>query len=207
MGCIYKITNNINQKIYIGYTTVSITERMRRHKNDDPKANTILGRAIKKYGWENFKYEIVEECEDKEELLILEQYYILELSSRTPNGYNMTGGGERLFGEHNPFYGKTHTPATREHLSQLAKTRTGDKNPFYGKTHSEETKKAIALKNSKGVIALDTNKQIIANFTSGKAAGEWCREQGLTKSKTPNSDILKRCKDGKMAFGYYWEYS
>ena len=48
MGCIYKITNTINDKIYIGYTTTSIETRMRKHKTDDIKSDTVLGRAIKK---------------------------------------------------------------------------------------------------------------------------------------------------------------
>lgn len=72
MGCIYKITNVINNKLYIGYTTATLKERMRRHKNDDINHNTLLGRAIKKYGWENFKYEVVVYEDDKEKLLELE---------------------------------------------------------------------------------------------------------------------------------------
>ena len=72
MGCIYKITNIINNKLYIGYTTATLKERMRRHKNDDINHNTLLGRAIKKYGWENFKYEVVVYEDDKKKLLELE---------------------------------------------------------------------------------------------------------------------------------------
>ena len=77
MGCIYKITNIINNKLYIGYTTAILKERMRRHKNDDINHNTLLGRAIKKYGWENFKYEVVVYEDDKEKLL-LERNQLLE---------------------------------------------------------------------------------------------------------------------------------
>ncbi len=96
MGCIYKITNIINNKLYIGYTTATLKERMRRHKNDDINHNTLLGRAIKKYGWENFKYEVVVYEDDKEKLLELEQYYIKYFNSKMPNGYNMTDGGENF---------------------------------------------------------------------------------------------------------------
>lgn len=92
MGCIYKITNTINDKIYIGYTTTSIETRMRKHKTDDIKSDTVLGRAIKKYGWDKFRWEILEECDDKERLLELEKYYIDKYSSHIPNGYNMTFG-------------------------------------------------------------------------------------------------------------------
>ena len=61
MGVIYKITNMINQKCYIGYTTTSFQTRMRKHKNDDVKNDIVLGMAISKYGWDNFKCEIIEE--------------------------------------------------------------------------------------------------------------------------------------------------
>ena len=52
---------------------------MRQHKNDDIGHDTVLGRAIAKYGWENFSYEIIEESDDKEHLLELEIYYIKHL--------------------------------------------------------------------------------------------------------------------------------
>lgn len=206
MGCIYKITNKINNKLYIGYTTKSIEERMRKHRNDDIKYDTLLGRAIAKYGWENFDYFIIEIIDDKELLLEKEVYYIKHFNSLKPNGYNMTIGGEKMFGENNPFYGKTHSEETKALLSEKASERVGEKNPFYGKHHTEETKKKISEANSIKVAAIKDN-QIIKTFNSATEAGEWCRELGLTKAKTPNSDILKCCKNkNKRAFGFYWEY-
>lgn len=206
MGSIYKITNNINQKIYIGYTTQSISKRMNQHRNDDIGHDTVLGRAIAKYKWENFSYEVIEECEDREKLLELERYYIKLYNSIVPNGYNMTPGGERLFGEFNPFYGKTHTQEVLDKLAALSRQRTGDKNHFYGKKHTKETKAKISKANSKMVARLNENQEVLEVYPSGVKAADWCREQGLTKSKTPQSDIFKRCKDGKRAFGYYWKY-
>ena len=67
-----------------------------------------------------------------------EKYWI-EYYDSYNSGYNMTIGGEALFGENNPFYGKTHTVETKQKLSLLASQRIGNKNPFYGKHHSEET--------------------------------------------------------------------
>ena len=206
MGCIYKINNNINQKIYIGYTTQSVEKRMRQHKNDDIDHGTVLGRAIAKYGWKNFNYEIIEESDDKEHLLELEIYYIKHFNSKLPNGYNMTNGGEKLYGEFNPFYGKEHSEETRRLLSHYASQRVGDKNPFFGREHIDETKKVISKKNSLAVMAIDEEGKIIATFRSGKEAGQWCIDNNLSKSKTPNSCILKACKNGKRAFGYYWNY-
>lgn len=206
MGCIYKITNTINGKLYIGYTTRLIKERMRRHKTDDYKTGTLLGRAINKYGWENFVYEVILEEEDKEKLLELEQYYIKKFNSLKPNGYNMTIGGEKLYGENNPFYGHTHTEETKQKLSELAKQRTGESNPFYGHTHTEETKQKIREANSKAIAMLDENKNIVQIFESGAAAGRWLREQNITKNESANSSIVKAIKKNQRAYGYYWKY-
>ena len=64
MGFIYKIINNINDKVYIGKTDFSIEKRWAEHKKDSQKdlKNRPLYRAMNKYGIENFSIEIVEEC-------------------------------------------------------------------------------------------------------------------------------------------------
>lgn len=51
---IYKATNKINGKVYIGQSHKSLEERMRRHKNDSIRQDSYFYRAIRKYGWENF---------------------------------------------------------------------------------------------------------------------------------------------------------
>lgn len=205
MGVIYKITNMINQKCYIGYTTTSFQTRMRKHKNDDVKNDIVLGRAISKYGWSNFTCEIIEESEDKEKLLELEKYYIKFFNSKIPNGYNMTDGGEKLFGENNPFYAHTHTKETKQALSEKASKRIGKLNPFYGKHHKEESKVNMGG-HKKPVQMLDDNGNILKTFQSQSEAARWCLSMNLTKSTKANSDIAKRCKDGKKAFGYFWKY-
>lgn len=178
---------------------------MRKHRNDDIKYDVVLGRAIAKYGWDNFSYEILEESDDKYKLLELEVYYIEKYNSKL-NGYNMTIGGEKMFGEHNPFYGKVHSKETRKKLSDKAKLRKGELNSFFGNTHSQETIDIIIDANNIKVSAYDDDGMLVNTFDSGKLAGEWCRENGLTNGKYPNSDIFKRCKDGKKSFGYYWKY-
>lgn len=178
---------------------------MRKHKNDDYKYGVVLGKAIKKYGWNNFTYEIIVESDNKNELLELEKYYIKYYNSKVPNGYNMTDGGEALFDKHNPFFNCKHSKKTKEKLSKLAKLRTGERNPFYGKHHQEKTKQLISMKNSKPVAMLKNNA-IVKIFKNAISAGEWCYKKGLTKSKYANSDIAKRCKDGRKAFGFNWKY-
>ena len=91
---IYKITNLVNGKIYIGQS-VKIKNRWGQHIRDAKTGNSIapIHRAIKKYGKENFDFSILEECE-KEELDEKERYWIKTLNSTIlGNGYNLTLGG------------------------------------------------------------------------------------------------------------------
>ena len=89
---IYKWTNNINNKIYIGQS-ISIEKRKKAHLSSIQNSNLPLHLAMKKYGVENFSFEVVEECEIKE-LNEKEVYYIQLYNSLIPNGYNLQKGGQ-----------------------------------------------------------------------------------------------------------------
>lgn len=90
---IYKITNQINGKVYIGQS-VNIKERWRRHRTAvNENTNLPLYRAIQKYGLENFTFEVIEECL-KKELDEKEIYWIKYYNSINPErGYNLSLGG------------------------------------------------------------------------------------------------------------------
>lgn len=88
-GIIYVIINLINGKKYVGQTTRTVEERFREHA----KADSFIGKAIRKYGEENFKGEVLEKCYSAEELNAAEIKWIKELDCKAPNGYNLTGGG------------------------------------------------------------------------------------------------------------------
>lgn len=90
MNVIYKITNKINGKIYIG-------QRM-KIKDSYYGSGKLIKRAIKKYGKNNFTKEILEKCSTKEELNKKEVYWIKKLDSKIPNGYNISDGGKTNFG-------------------------------------------------------------------------------------------------------------
>lgn len=95
---IYKITNNINQKVYIGQS-VNIEERIKQHfwkasNKNDISYNSALHLAIRKYGKENFSWSIVEEC-PIDMLDEKEKYYIKYYNSLSPNGYNILTGGQK----------------------------------------------------------------------------------------------------------------
>lgn len=155
---IYKATNIQNGKIYIGQTTKTLEERKKTHKRDSERLDTYFYRAIRKYGWDSFKWEILQDnISSKEELDILEQYYI-KLYNCFDNpavGYNTQSGGhsfkvtqeeckkrsERMMGEKNPMYGKPGTwlnkkfsEEHKKHISEALQEKprpatSGEKNP------------------------------------------------------------------------------
>lgn len=88
---IYKITNLLNQKCYIGQS-INIKQRWKQHRANSQVRDEALYLAIQKYGIENFSFEVIEECKE-EELDLKEQYYINYYDSYN-NGYNMTLGGQ-----------------------------------------------------------------------------------------------------------------
>ena len=101
---IYKITNLINQKIYVGQSNC-IERRFAQHKSpyeQERFKEKPLYLAFKKYGIENFSFEIIEEC-DESELNKKEEFWIKELKSLVhQNGYNITSGGDGVSGENHP---------------------------------------------------------------------------------------------------------
>lgn len=94
MGFIYKITNKVNGKIYIGQTIMPIKNRMYKHYSQarTGKAITGIDAAIRKYGEDNFEVEQLVECPN-EDLNQQEQFYISKYKS-FENGYNLTIGGQ-----------------------------------------------------------------------------------------------------------------
>ena len=95
MGYIYKITNKINNKVYIGQTKNLIKYRWQHHlwKANHPEqldTDYPLYRAMRKYGIQNFS---IEEIEQTNDLNIKEKYWIKYYNSVTPNGYNCDLGG------------------------------------------------------------------------------------------------------------------
>lgn len=97
---IYKITNLINNKVYIGQSQ-NIAQRWSAHRNrpfnkDSTQYDCPLYRAIRKYGLNNFSFEVLEET-TKEDLNEREVYWIAKNNSNNPdNGYNLTSGGAAI---------------------------------------------------------------------------------------------------------------
>ena len=93
MDSIYIIKNNINDKVYIGQTTLNAEERFKQHLKDSSCCNTHLYKAMRKYGKEHFYCELIEDNLSYEQLLLRERYWIQYFDS-VNTGYNLTWGGE-----------------------------------------------------------------------------------------------------------------
>ena len=143
MFSIYKCTNNVNNKVYIGYTE-NFDKRIEEHRTLYKFYNFVFYKAIKKYGWNNFKWEIIYMSKDKEHCKnVMERYYIKEYNSyigfKDSNGYNMTLGGEGNTG-----------PKSEEHKRKISLSKTGKK-------RTEEEKRNISLSRSKQWCLKSTN--------------------------------------------------
>lgn len=121
MGLIYKYTNIINNKTYIGQTRQSLEERHKKHLQQS-KNNPIdcFHRAIKKYGIENFTKEIVEDDIPNDKLNEREIYWISYFDSYyiSGRGYNMTKGGQ--WGDFSPKNSRKSRP---KHQSFVVRNR------------------------------------------------------------------------------------
>ena len=143
---IYKITNTINQKIYVG-SSVNLKKRFNTHINSlikNTHHSKTMQRAYNKYGKDSFIFEVVELVELKENLLIREQYYMDELNPFGDNGFN----NERIAGSK---LGFKHTEETKKKMSESAKIYSKEisermKKLHTGKKMLNETKEKISKK-------------------------------------------------------------
>jgi group I intron endonuclease len=134
MGYIYKITNTVNNKVYIGETRQDdVQTRWNSHKKSVKYGNgcPLLMAAFRKYGIDKFKFEIIVICFD-EARFEMEKYYIKKYNTFGENGYNATAGGEGG----GAFTGKKHTP---ENVAKMIERNTN----FY---KIEENRKALSEK-------------------------------------------------------------
>ena len=170
MGHIYKITNQINGKVYIGQTNLpSVQDRFDAHvKKANRHVNRYLYDAMNHYGIDNFSIEEIEHC-DKDKLDEREIFWISHYQSNNKDfGYNMTEGG-----------GGGNTWTNNPH-----KKETGDKirAAHIGKKRSAETLQRMSeARKGKYYIDIDI-KRLIELIESGKTIDDICDEFGISYS-------------------------
>ena len=203
---IYKITNKINNHSYIGLST-HLEDRWEYHKtpyNWKRENNKVLYKAIKKYGIDNFKFEILEEC-SVEELGGKEKYYIKKYNTYY-NGYNMTAGGEDNQGESHPRHKLTKEDIIdirtrydnlerKKEVYQLYKDRIGESG--FHKIWNNQTWKGIMEE-----VYTDANKEFHLHNTANKGSsnGRAC----ITEEDVKN--IRLRRKNGEQLKVVYQDY-
>lgn len=155
---IYLAKNTVNGKCYVGCTSLTLKKRQQQHCGWKRKENpSAIQNAIRKYGTIAFEWEVLEICLDKEVMFQREMFWIKELNTFSPNGYNMTFGGEG--GKVSPEaiekirLKKIGKKASEETKHKMSISHSGKKMPegfsetmrnvVTGFKHSEQTKKKI----------------------------------------------------------------
>ena len=129
-GKVYGLEYLVDHRIYIGQTTRKICYRISEHKS---AKNTPIDKAISEYGWENFVWLVLEECDSQEELDEAERRWIEKFGCIYPNGYNRDNGGKNGF-KHHPSTGKKITEGQLGHdvlKSTRMKLSVSNKKVFY----------------------------------------------------------------------------
>lgn len=203
---IYVYTNMVNGKQYVGQTQRKDDDRIGEHKRHH---NTLVDKAMDRYGVDNFKYEVVDNAETTDELNQLEKMWIRRLNTKVPNGYNQTDGGTATRGYKHTKEAKMKMSVTKHKIA----TTSGYKNPFLGKHHTEATrakmKAAWENEDRKKWLAEMTkthhhNRKVLNEttgevFNSIKEAAEW--------ADIPATHITRVARGKrKHAGGYAWKY-
>lgn len=203
---IYKITNKINNHSYIGLST-KVEERWKYHQspyNQQRESYKNLYKAFKKYGIENFTFEILEEC-SIQELGEKEKYYIAKYDTYK-NGYNMTTGGEDNVGSAHPNHKLTDEDVInirirynnlerRKEVYELYKDRIGESG--FGKIWKGESWKHIMPE-----VYTAENKEFHLHNTGNKGSSNG-------RSRLTEEDVCTirtRKKNGEQLKDVYEDY-
>ncbi len=141
---VYKATNKINGKVYIGITS-DLVRRKRQHNNSRyGSKNTVFSRALSKYGWDSFQWDVIETCPSVSEANDRERFWINYYNSIAPFGYNICSGGGGTQGFSHP-----QTLESRLKISAALK----------GRTVSNETRLKISQTHKGKLVAASTREK------------------------------------------------
>ena len=212
MGYIYKITNILNDKVYIGQTIKTVEKRFQQHKNNSNKeyfSQIILYKAFNKYGIENFICEQLEEVPN--ELLDEREKYWINFYDSYFNGYNSTLGGRA-----NPLYDWDVDDIIEKYQElksarKVAQLLNCDHSSIDRILNSHGVKRfTSAQQQSKPLVIID-KEQNTFEFETTTDAAKWLIEKKYTKMINPTivrQEICDRIRKNKKYLGleiYYKE--
>ena len=215
MAFIYKIINDINNKVYVGQTAYSLEKRFKEHCKDafeDRNEKRPLYAAMRKYGVEHFHIELLEETDNPEER---EKFWIEEFNS-FKYGYNATLGGEgkclyvhkkiveRLIEYPYPILIAREFGCCLDIVLDLAKL-----NNIKVRNASWDGIVNSSVREKKRVIAYTKDGNKVAEFVSVSEAAKWCVENGFaaTLSSGVRSHIAEAANSKRRtAYKHIWKY-
>lgn len=168
-GFIYKITNKVNGKSYIGQTRYTVEFRWRQHQHK--KDNTHFHNAIAKYGADSFIVETLEECE-LAEMDSREIYYIAKFDTYN-NGYNSSTGGDGMKGHSRILTDDKYDEIKGLYLSGFSSNKIAD---LYGVDKATISKllKAMGVKLRSNKLSINKQEfeELVADYKSGYSLRE-----------------------------------
>lgn len=207
MGFIYKIVNDVNDKVYIGQTTYTLERRWQQHISKSKTNNSLLYREMRRIGLSHFKMELVEKCDDS--ALDKKEIYYIDKFKSYYNGYNSTLGG----------HGGAKYDLDDDIVINMYKNNYGMHYiaEYFGCNliviKSLLIKNNIELRNynneSISVTMLSKEYTPLLKFNSKKEAWRWLvnNYRNTMKDSEAYTYIGRACKYGNTAFGYKWIYS
>lgn len=182
---IYKATSKTTGKCYIGFDS-NYPNRVRIHKSSAKTQDCKFYRAIRKYGWDDFTWEILFQSTDREYVLnAMEPHFINEYNSFN-DGYNSTLGGDGTFG-------KVLSVEARQLISiknQVSKPQT--KEHIHSRMESLK-KNPLAFKGMLGKTHTDLTKHLISTKLSGKPKSEEHIENMKTRPQDTTNLTCEHC--------------
>lgn len=206
MAYIYKITNNINNKIYIGKTEFDIQKRFKEHCRDSKKEykNRPLYNAMNKYGIEHFKIEEIEECNNPEER---ERYWI-EYYNSFKNGYNATLGGDgKAYIDYDLVLETYKQLQNIQKVSKQLKISEDSVHNILKIKQQQILTSQEVNKNQNGIMInqYDLEGNYIQTFSCLGDAKKDLGKDGSNGVKSHISDVCKGKR--KTAYGFIWKYA